>query len=331
MSNSQNQKEEILLKGDNERFTIKPILYPDIWKLYKIQENSIWRAEEIKLSDDYKIWDNLDNNSQRFIKYVLAFFAASDVPVSNNISQRFINEINILECKYFYDLQKMMENVHSETYSLLLECYVKDTKEQEYLINSIENIPCIAKKIKWIEKWFNSNERFAVRLVAFAIIEGVFFSGSFCAIYWLNQDRPLPGLATANDFIARDEGLHTVFASLLYNKYVVNKLTNEEIFNIITEAVEIESEFITEALPCALIGMKAESMIKYIKYVANRLLEQLGHSPIYEGIVQPFPFMDRIALKNKNNFFELELTEYQKHSNDDDDPFADIADKIYNN
>lgn len=323
-SMSSNSEVEFLLVGDKKRYTTKPILHNDIWQMYKLQENSMWRANEIKLADDYKLWDKLDSDSKKFIKYVLAFFAASDVPVSDNISQRFINDVNVLECKYFYDLQKMMENVHSETYSLLLECYVPDVKERDFLLNSIENIPCIARKIKWIEKWLSSDERFAVRLFAFAIIEGVFFSGSFCAIYWLNQDKPLPGLAVANDFIARDEGLHTEFASLLYVKYIKNKLTEEEIRNIITEAVEIETEFITEALPCSLIGMKAESMITYIKHVANRLLLQLGHAAIYENVSQPFPFMDRIALKNKNNFFELEVSEYQKHSELDEDAFADI-------
>jgi ribonucleoside-diphosphate reductase beta chain len=317
-------EDEFLLIGDKKRYTTKPILHPDIWEMYKLQEKSIWRASEIKLADDYAIWNSLDNNSRKFIKYVLAFFAASDVPVSDNISQRFINDVNVLECKYFYDLQKMMENVHSETYSLLLEGYVPDVKEREFLLNSIDNIPCISRKIKWIEKWLSSDERFAVRLFAFAIIEGVFFSGSFCAIYWLNQDRPLPGLGHANDFIARDEGLHTEFASLLYVKYIKNKLTNEEIHKIINEAVEIETEFITEALPCSLIGMKAESMITYIKHVANRLLLQLGHAPIYENVNQPFAFMDRIALKNKNNFFELEVSEYQKHSELDEDAFTDI-------
>lgn len=318
--------EEPILQDDNKRWTIEPIVYPDIWKFYKLHESMIWHASEVKLHKDLPDWRALDDDERHFIKMVLAFFASSDVIVGDNLVERFIKEVKILEARTFYGCQLFMENIHSEVYSNMIVTYITDAAERNILLNAIKTVPCVTKKTNWARKWINDKSPFAMRLLAFAIVEGVLFSGSFCAIYWLNERCIMPGLADGNNFIARDEGLHTDFACHLYNKHIVNKLTEPEFKAIMTEAVAVEIEFITEALPCRLIGMNSELMIKYIKYVANRLTDQLGHVRIYDEVNEcPFQFMTRIALKNKSNFFESDPTEYQKDvSKEHDDPYADL-------
>ena len=302
---------EPLLKENPNRFTTFPVQYVDIWDMYKKAEKAIWHVSEVNLMHDLADWERLTSEQKHFIKYVLAFFAGSDGIVNENLALRFFNEIQCPEARCFYGTQIFIENIHSEMYSRLLDVYIGDTKEKKFLFDAIYTIPCIGKKARWALKWIGSNVSFATRLIAFAIVEGIFFSGSFCAIYWLNESGVMRGLAKANDFIARDEGLHTEFATVLY-KYIVNRLSQEEAETIVREAVAIESEFITEALPCQLLGMNAEAMKKYIQFVADRLLKQLGYSSIYNA-EQPFEFMDRIALRNKSNFFEDEPSEYARN------------------
>jgi ribonucleotide reductase beta subunit family protein with ferritin-like domain len=302
---------EILLKENPNRFVIFPIRYDDIWNMYKKQVALFWTVEEIDLEKDANDWIKLNNNEQHFIKYVLAFFAASDGIILENLGTRFMREIQIPEAKAFYAFQISMETIHSEMYSLLIDTYIKDNSEKDFLFNAITNIPCVKKKADWALKWIQDGEsNFAKRLVAFATIEGIFFSGSFCAIFWLKERGLMPGLCTSNEFISRDEGLHTEFAVLLYS-HLQNKLSKDELYLLIKEAVNIEQEFITEALPCNLIGMNMVLMKNYIEFVADRLIVQLGYEKIYNTI-NPFQFMERISVEGKTNFFEKRVSEYSK-------------------
>ena len=303
--------DEPLIKSKN-RFVIFPIQCPELWEMAETHIKTFWTTSEIDLTIDLKDWIKLNINEQKFIKHVLAFFAASDGIVMENLALRFFTDVELPEARTFYSMQILIESIHSITYSQLIETYILDSNEKNMLFNAISTIPTIKKKGEWAAKWINSDERFAVRLVAFAIVEGVFFSGSFCCIYWLNESGRMPGLCKSNEFIARDEGLHTDFACLLYKKYIVNKLSDQELYNIVSEAVDIETEFITDALPCDLLGMNSNLMKTYIKFVANRIVLQLGHVEIYPNIHQPFGFMDRICLENKTNFFESRVSEYQK-------------------
>lgn len=319
---------EMLLDDKYDRLTIEPIMFKDVWHMYKKHEASIWHAHEVKLDKDSEDWHALEENERYFLKHVLAFFASSDMIVAENLVVRFMKEIKMIEACVFYGFQLVMENIHSEVYSNIIVVYVPDPTERDALLNAVTTVPCIKKKALWAKKWIDTNSSFAERLVAFAIVEGVFFSGAFCSIYWMNERGKLPGLSKANEFIARDEGLHVEFACLLYTNYVNNKLSPERFNEIMTNAVECEIEFITQALPCTLLGMSAESMIEYIKFVANRLAVQLGHDEIYPGASQPFPFMDRICLPKKSNFFEDDSASYKKFSVDavkmtDEDAFAD--------
>jgi len=301
--------EEPLLKEDPNRYVLFPIQHDDIWKMYKKQMDCFWRAEEIDLSKDIDDWNKLTANEQYFIKMVLAFFAASDGIVLENLGMRFMSEVQPAEAKAFYSFQMMMENVHSETYSQLIDTYIKEPNEKKRLFEAIDNFECIKKKADWAIKWIQDQEsNFARRLVAFACVEGIFFSGSFCAIYWLKKRGLMPGLTLSNQFISRDEGMHTDFAVLLYSK-LLNKLSQEEIHKIIEEAVEIEKEFICDALPCRLIGMNATLMSQYIEFVADRLVVQLGYEKIYHS-GNPFDFMEMISVENKSNFFETRVSEY---------------------
>ncbi len=302
--------EEPLLKESKNRFVLFPIEYHDIWQMYKKAEASFWTAEEIDLSPDLADWEKLNEGEKHFVSHVLAFFAASDGIVNENLAINFINEVQVPEARCFYGFQVMMENIHSETYSLLIDTYIKDGKEKDHLFNAIETVPCVAKKADWALRWI-SNGSFAERLIAFAAVEGIFFSGSFCSIFWLKQRGLMPGLSFSNELISRDEGMHCDFACLLYTKYVQNKLPEEQIAAIIRDAVEIEKEFIIDALPVNLIGMNSILMSQYIEFVADRLLLNLGCEKVY-NVSNPFPFMEMISLQNKTNFFEKRVAEYQK-------------------
>ena len=279
--------------------------------MYKKQEASIWTAEELDLSPDLVDWDSKLNDDERFfIKHVLAFFAASDGIVNENLAENFLSEVQYTEAKFFYGFQVMMENIHSETYSLLIDTYIKDTKEKNYLFNAIETFEPVKKKAEWAMRWID-NGSYAERLVSFAAVEGIFFSGSFCSIFWLKKRGLMPGLTFSNELISRDEGLHCDFACMLYNNHLVNKLPKEEVQKIIADAVEIEKEFVTESLPVRLIGMNSDLMSQYIEFVADRLLTELGNEKIY-NTSNPFDFMDMINLQGKTNFFEKRVGEYQK-------------------
>lgn len=301
---------EPILQEDSGRFVIFPIQHHDIWEAYKLAEASIWTAEEIDLSNDLTDWEKMSDGERHFISHVLAFFAASDGIVNENLAENFVKEVQYAEAKFFYGFQIMMENIHSETYSLLIDTYIKDPKEKDKLFNAIDTIPCVQKKAEWALKWIES-ESFAERLIAFAAVEGIFFSGSFCSIFWLKKRGLMPGLTFSNELISRDEGMHTDFACLLYNKHLANKLSEERIKEIILNAVEIEKEFVTDALPVSLIGMNAKLMQQYIEFVADVLLQQLGCSKHYNA-TNPFDFMDMISLQGKTNFFEKRVAEYQK-------------------
>lgn len=307
----ENTNQELLLRPESKRYVIYPVEYNDIWDKYKQAVASFWTVEEIDLSKDGNDWESLNDNERFFIKNVLAFFAASDGIVNQNLGERFLNEIEIMEAKCFYGFQIAIENIHSEAYSLLLDTYVKDYEEKGRLLNAIDTIPCVKKKADWAFKWIDSNQSFAKRLLAFAAVEGIFFSGSFCAIFWLKKRGLMSGLTFSNELISRDEGLHTDFAVLLYTRYVQNKLTQEEVHELIREAVEIEQEFICESLPCRLIGMNAEMMSEYIQFVADRLLVSLGYERIW-NIQNPFDFMELISIDGKTNFFERRVGEYSK-------------------
>ena len=301
---------EPLLVENPNRFVLLPIVHDDIWHMYKKHEASFWTAEEIDLSQDLKDWDNLNEGERHFISHVLAFFAASDGIVNENLAANFLHEVQYPEAKCFYGFQVMMENIHSETYSLLIDTYIKDTVTKHHLLNAIETVPCVQKKAQWALRWIKSNN-FAERLVAFAAVEGIFFSGSFCAIFWLKKRGLMPGLSFSNELISRDEGLHCDFACLLYTRHLQNKLSEARVLEIITHAVAIEQEFICEALPVDLIGMNAKLMSQYIEFVADRLLVELGYAKHYHA-TNPFDFMEMISLQGKTNFFEKRVGEYQK-------------------
>jgi ribonucleotide reductase beta subunit family protein with ferritin-like domain len=311
---------EPLLTPDDNRFVMFPINHDDIWKMYKKQVDCFWRAEEIDLSKDMSDWESLNVDEKYFISMILAFFAASDGIVLENLASRFMNDVQISEARAFYGFQIAMENIHSETYSLLIDSYIKDKEEKNKLFNAISNYPCIKKKSDWAQKWIHDNRSsFATRLVAFACIEGIFFSGAFCSIYWLKKRGLLPGLTFSNELISRDEALHCEFAILLYSK-LQKKIDKARIHEIIKEAVEIEIEFICDALPCKLIGMNSDLMTQYIKFVADRLAVQLGYKKIY-GAVNPFDFMELISLEGKTNFFERKVSEYSLANKQTTDAF----------
>ena len=303
--------EEPILKENPNRFVLFPIQHNDIWEMYKKQEASIWTAEELDLSPDLVDWESKLNDDERFfIKHVLAFFAASDGIVNENLAENFLSEVQYTEAKFFYGFQVMMENIHSETYSLLIDTYIKDTKEKNYLFNAIETFEPVKKKADWAMRWID-NGSYAERLISFAAVEGIFFSGSFCSIFWLKKRGLMPGLTFSNELISRDEGLHCDFACMLYNNHLVNKLPKKQVQKIIADAVEIEKEFVTESLPVRLIGMNSDLMTQYIEFVADRLLTELGNDKIY-NTSNPFDFMDMINLQGKTNFFEKRVGEYQK-------------------
>jgi ribonucleoside-diphosphate reductase subunit M2 len=301
---------EPLLRDNPDRFCMFPIKYPEIWDFYKKAEASFWTAEEVDLSSDMKHWDTLNNDEKHFISHVLAFFAASDGIVLENLAGCFMSEVQVPEARAFYGFQIAIENIHSEMYSLLLETYIRDTEQKLNLFRAIETVPAVKKKADWALKWINQTDSFAERLVAFACVEGIFFSGSFCAIYWLKKRGLMPGLTFSNELISRDEGLHCDFACLLYS-LLNNKLSIQRLKEIFCEAVEIEKEFVCEALPCNLIGMNKEMMSQYIDFVADRLLVSLGYEKMY-GAANPFEFMELISLQGKTNFFEKRVGEYQK-------------------
>ncbi|KAJ9590217.1 hypothetical protein L9F63_016667, partial [Diploptera punctata] len=302
---------EPLLKPNPTRFVIFPIQYPDIWNMYKKAEASFWSAEEVDLSKDMADWVTLTADEKHFISHVLAFFAASDGIVNENLVERFSQEVQVTEARCFYGFQIAIENIHSEMYSLLIDTYVKDPAQRDFLFNAIETLPCVKKKADWALQWIgNETATYAERVVAFAAVEGIFFSGSFASIFWLKKRGLMPGLTFSNELISRDEGLHCDFACLMF-KHLVQKPTEEEVQEIIRNAVEIEQEFLTEALPVAMIGMNCKLMKQYIEFVADRLLLELGFSKIYNS-ENPFDFMEHISLEGKTNFFEKKVGEYQK-------------------
>ena len=301
---------EPLLVEDPNRFVLFPIKHDDIWQFYKKAEASFWTAEEIDLSQDLADWKKMNDGERHFVSHVLAFFAASDGIVNENLANNFLKEVQFAEAKCFYGFQIMMENIHSETYSLLIDTYINDPKEKDHLLRAIETIDCVKKKADWALKWIES-DNFVERLISFAAVEGIFFSGSFCSIFWLKKRGLMPGLSFSNELISRDEGLHCDFACLLYTDHIKNQLSQQRIYEIILEAVEIEKEFVTVALPVSLIGMNAEMMCQYIDFVADRLLVALGCQKHYNA-TNPFDFMEMISLQGKTNFFEKRVAEYQK-------------------
>ncbi|KAM4522808.1 ribonucleoside-diphosphate reductase subunit M2 [Odontesthes bonariensis] len=305
------EEEEPLLKENPRRFVIFPIKYHDIWQMYKKAEASFWTAEEVDLSKDLQHWDALKPEERYFISHVLAFFAASDGIVNENLVERFTQEVQVTEARCFYGFQIAMENIHSEMYSLLIDTYIKESTEREYLFNAIETLPCVKKKADWALNWIgNQNAAFGERVVAFAAVEGIFFSGSFASIFWLKKRGLMPGLTFSNELISRDEGLHCDFACLMF-KHLMKKPSSETVTRIIRDAVGIEQEFLTEALPVKLIGMNCELMKRYIEFVADRLLLELGFTKIYR-VENPFDFMENISLEGKTNFFEKRVGEYQR-------------------
>ena len=309
---------ELLLTPDDNRFVMFPIKCDDIWKMYKKQVDCFWRAEEIDLSKDLVHWDSLNDNEKYFISMILAFFAASDGIVLENLASRFMNDVQLAEARAFYGFQIAMENIHSESYSLLIDSYIKDKEQKDKLFNAIQHFPCIKKKSDWAQKWIHDNRSsFATRLIAFACVEGIFFSGAFCSVFWLKKRGLMPGLTFSNELISRDEALHCEFAILLYSK-LQKKTEKNRVYEIIKEAVDIEIEFICEALPCKLIGMNSDLMTQYIKFVADRLVVQLGYKKIY-NVSNPFQWMELISLEGKTNFFERKVSEYSlanKHTTD---------------
>jgi ribonucleoside-diphosphate reductase beta chain len=302
---------EPILTENKDRFVLFPIQHTDIWEWYKKQQACFWTAEEIDLHQDVQDWNTkLSADEQYFIKHILAFFAASDGIVNENLAENFVNEVQYTEAKFFYGFQIMMENIHSETYSLLIDSLIKDPEERDRLFHAIENFPAIKKKADWALRWINSDS-FAERLVAFAAVEGIFFSGSFCSIFWLKKRGLMPGLTFSNELISRDEGMHCDFACHLHNKHLVNKVPETRIKEIILDALNIEREFITESLPADLIGMNSRLMTQYLEFVTDRLLVELGCSREYNA-TNPFDFMEMISLQGKTNFFEKRVSEYQK-------------------
>ena len=301
---------EKILQENKNRFVLFPIEHHDIWDYYKKAQQVFWTAEEIDLAQDQADWEKLNEGEQHFVKHVLAFFAASDGIVNENLAENFVSEVQYTEAKFFYGFQIMMENIHSETYSLLIDTYIKDKEEQNHLFNAIDTVPAVQKKAEWALKWIGS-ESFVERLIAFAAVEGIFFSGSFCSIFWLKKRGLMPGLSFSNELISRDEGLHTDFAVHLYKHHIQDKLSKERLIEIIDSALTIEKEFITEALPVSLIGMNSDLMKQYLEYVSDRLLIDLGVGKVYNSD-NPFDFMKNIAMENKTNFFEKRVGEYSK-------------------
>ncbi|XP_059650122.1 ribonucleoside-diphosphate reductase small chain A [Cornus florida] len=312
MGRHRDEEEEPILSKKSQRLCMFPVTYPQVWEMYKKAEASFWTAEEVDLSQDVQQWNALSDSEKHFISHVLAFFAASDGIVLENLAARFLNDVQIPEARAFYGFQIAMENIHSEMYSLLLETYIKDSQEKHRLFNAIDNIPCVAEKAKWALDWIQSSTSFAERLVAFACVEGIFFSGSFCAIFWLKKRGLMPGLTFSNELISRDEGLHCDFACLLY-RLLRKQLQWQRVHHIVHQAVEIETQFVCEALPCALIGMNSALMSQYIKFVADRLLVELGCQMKY-NVENPFDWMEFISLQGKANFFERRVGDYQKAS-----------------
>lgn len=306
------QEEEPLLAPNPDRFCMFPIQYPQIWEMYKKAEASFWTAEEVDLSQDVRHWDSLSADERHFVTHVLAFFAASDGIVLENLAVRFLKEVQLSEARAFYGFQIAIENIHSEMYSLLLETYIKDSAEKERLFRAVDTVPAVARKADWALRWIDGAECFAERLLAFACVEGIFFSGSFCSIFWLKKRGLMPGLTFSNELISRDEGLHCDFACLLYS-LMRKKPSEERVRGIVREAVDIEREFICDALPCALVGMNQDLMGKYIEFVADRLLGALGYGKMYSA-ANPFDWMELISLQGKTNFFEKRVGEYQKAS-----------------
>ena len=303
-------QQEPILQENKNRFVIFPIQHDDIWQWYKKQEASFWTAEEIDLHQDVVDWKKLSDDERYFLKHILAFFAASDGIVNENLAENFVNEVQYSEAKFFYGFQIMMENIHSEMYSLLIDTLVDNDSEKDELFNALDRFPAIKKKADWALRWIES-ESFAERLIAFAAVEGIFFSGAFCSIFWMKKRGLLPGLATSNEFISRDEGLHRDFACHLHNNHLVNKVPQERIMQILSEALEIEREFITESLPVNLIGMNSKLMSEYLEFVTDHLLETLNCPKVY-NTANPFDFMDMISLEGKTNFFEKRVSEYKK-------------------
>ena len=303
-------QQEPILQENKNRFVIFPIQHDDIWQWYKKQEASFWTAEEIDLHQDVVDWKKLSDDERYFLKHILAFFAASDGIVNENLAENFVNEVQYSEAKFFYGFQIMMENIHSEMYSLLIDTLVDNDSEKDELFNALERFPAIKKKADLAFRWIDS-ESFAERLIAFAAVEGIFFSGAFCSIFWMKKRGLLPGLATSNEFISRDEGLHRDFACHLHNNHLVNKVPQERIVQILSEALDIEREFITESLPVNLIGMNSKLMSEYLEFVTDHLLETLNCPKVY-NTANPFDFMDMISLEGKTNFFEKRVSEYKK-------------------
>jgi ribonucleotide reductase beta subunit family protein with ferritin-like domain len=312
-----------ILSPSEDRFVLLPIKYQQIWEMYKKAQACFWVAEEIDLYQDLADWEKLNKDEKHFISHVLAFFSASDGIVNENLAQRFFHEVQIPEARCFYGFQIAIENIHAETYGLLIDTYIKNEREKDRLFHAIGHIPCIKKKADWSLRWIESSESFAERLLAFAAIEGIFFSGSFCAIFWLKKRGLMPGLTFSNELISRDEGLHTDFACLLYN-LLQEQLSEEKVLRLITEAVEIEKEFICDALPVSLIGMNSEMMSQYIEFIADRLLREIGVAPHYNA-TNPFDWMELISMEGKTNFFEKRVSEYQKsgvNSQNEDQQFS---------
>ncbi len=303
-------KIDVILEPNESRFVLFPIKYDQIWKMYKQAEASFWTTEEIDLSHDLIDWDKLNDNERHFISHVLAFFAASDGIVNENLVLNFMKDVQIPEARCFYGFQIAIENIHAETYSLLIDTYIKNPAEKDKMFNALQTLPCVKKKADWAMKWIDEAPSFAHRLVAFAAVEGIFFSGSFCSVFWLKKRGLMPGLCFSNELISRDEGLHCDFACLLFSM-MQNRPSNEEVTSIITDAVMFEKEFVTDALPVSLIGMNAELMGQYIEFVADRLLQSLGCNKFYNA-TNPFPWMEMISLQGKTNFFEKRVGEYQK-------------------
>jgi ribonucleoside-diphosphate reductase beta chain len=301
---------EPILQETNDRFVLFPIKYDKIWEMYKQAEASFWTAEEIDLGPDLADWEKLTDDEKHFISHVLAFFAASDGIVNENLVVNFMQDVTIPEARCFYGFQIAIENIHAETYSLLIDTFIKDPQEKTKMFNALDTIPCVKKKADWAMRWIETAPSFAHRLVAFAAVEGIFFSGSFCSIFWLKKRGLMPGLAFSNELISRDEGMHCDFACLIYSM-LQNKLPESEVKAIITDAVEFEKEFVSDALPVSLIGMNAPMMCEYIEFVADRLLISLGYTKVYNA-KNPFPFMEMISLQGKTNFFEKRVAEYQK-------------------
>jgi len=314
---------EPLLSEEQNRFVLFPIQHQDIWSMYKKAEDSFWRTAEVDLSKDLTSWDKLTSEEKHFISMILAFFAGSDGIVVENLGARFMNDIKVSEARAFYGFQIAMENIHSEMYSILIDTYIKDKDEKSKLFNALEEFPCIKKKGDWALKWINDKRSsFAMRLVAFACVEGIFFSGAFCSIYWLKKRGLMPGLTFSNELISRDEALHTEFAVLLYKK-LNKKMRKDKLYDIVKEAVEIEKEFITSALPCRLIGMNDIMMSQYIEFVADRLIVQLGYEAIYNA-TNPFEFMEMISIEGKTNFFEKRVGEYALATKDKEENIFDM-------